>query len=723
MAPVPRPQRPPSKHRVSGAIHVLVVGDWFVDDHWVAGTYRSSTSSRTGKKHLAGLQDVHSATESLCGAGRTACILHRAGFQISGVGICAPNDDEVLKAMLEPRGLRERNPHSLRRWTSPEVPRHVSFLNLGTSDCGTSRALRIYERVGQSTLLTERFDWETEVPEIDLQRLNSFLDSVTQKIDAVVVKDLAKGLVSPSVVKVLASRLSDRPWFVSSKSWLPPWFDHLPGVDLRLLLIPEIAARSALGARIDSDQSVSRTLASWLVASNQPSKGALAMLENKLLPYFKPYSSGSGSVSTQASGPAPVVVVVPDDRAILAFSSDGNGFIYRHEPVQEVIPMPMSSVLLGALTGRLLKHPTANLVGQVTGAAEFTHRWRRAEQGRVTHYRSWKPEEEPRDRLEIPKSEKIQILNWHQCHEKWKAAYSHVDHGIINTPSGLRLELWRGMTELPGYICIVRNKRESVAALVHSIRSFVRDDHSGTQSCLLIAPPGAGKTQLVRCLAKLGHFRVLRFNVSFLYHQEEILDCFDRIATTQAELEHSRLLVFFDEINGAVEGESVYRSFLTPLEEMNYIRAEKIFHLQPAFWLFSGTDFDEGATKAPDFKSRLTHGIIHLATPDSDNDRRDASLERVYLGASLLKGLFPEVERVSEEVLDLFSQLPHQLSNRSIVDFARSFSNVRHRKVVRENIPWKWLEDNAGTLEKARLEADWNNQREGGREVTIVEQP
>jgi ATPase family associated with various cellular activities (AAA) len=719
----PKLQHSPSKRPASERLHVLVVGDWFVDDHWVAGTYRSSTSSRTGKKHLAGLQDVHSATESLCGAGRTACILHRAGFQISGVGICAPNDDNVLMAMLEPRGLRERNPHSLRRWTSPKYPADAVFLNLGTADCGTSRALRIYERVGRSTLLSERFDWETEVPKIDLDRLKDFLDSVKHKIDAIVVKDLAKGLVRPAVIKAIAGRLANLPWFVSSKSWLPPWFNHLPGVDLRLLLIPEIAARSALGTRIDNDQSVSRTLASWFVELNQPSKGALAMLENKILRYFKAYSSGPGSVSTDTPGPAPAVVVVPDDRAILAFSADGKGFIYRHEPAREVIPMPMSSVLLGALTGRMLTSPTASLVDQVKGAAEFTHRWRQAEQRRVTHYRSWKPEDEPKDTLEIPATGETKVLDWHHCHEEWKAAYSHVEHGIIETPSGLRLELWRGMTELHGYICIVRSKRESIAALVHSIRSFVRDDQSGTRSCLLIAPPGAGKTQLVRCLAKIGDFRVLRFNISFLYHQEEILDCFDRIATTQAELGNSRLLVFFDEINGKVEGESVYRSFLTPLEEMNYSRAEKIFHLQPAFWLFSGTSFEEGQPKAADFKSRLTHGVIHLETPNSDNDQRDASLERVYLGASLLKGLFPEIEMISEDVLDLFSQLPHQLSNRGIVDFARSFVNVRHRKVVRENIPWEWIEDNAGVLEREKLEASWDKQREGGREVTIVEEP
>src|SRR6478672_5469771 len=94
---------------------VLLVGDWFVDDHWVLGTHRSSTSSRTGKKHLAALQDFGSATESLCGAGRTASVLWGAGFSILGVGICAKSDEPVLLSLLDAKGLRGRNPHTLRR--------------------------------------------------------------------------------------------------------------------------------------------------------------------------------------------------------------------------------------------------------------------------------------------------------------------------------------------------------------------------------------------------------------------------------------------------------------------------------------------------------------------------------------------------------------------------------------------------------------------------------
>ncbi len=34
---------------------VLVVGDWFVDEHWVCGVHRSATGSRTGQAHFRAL--------------------------------------------------------------------------------------------------------------------------------------------------------------------------------------------------------------------------------------------------------------------------------------------------------------------------------------------------------------------------------------------------------------------------------------------------------------------------------------------------------------------------------------------------------------------------------------------------------------------------------------------------------------------------------------------
>src|SRR5256885_402470 len=77
---------------------ILVVGDWVVDEHWVAGDHRSASSSRTGITHTRALHDPTCSVRSLCGAGQVATILHQARFtpktirRIYGVGLWHPDD-------------------------------------------------------------------------------------------------------------------------------------------------------------------------------------------------------------------------------------------------------------------------------------------------------------------------------------------------------------------------------------------------------------------------------------------------------------------------------------------------------------------------------------------------------------------------------------------------------------------------------------------------------
>jgi hypothetical protein len=56
---------------------ILVVGDWFVDEHWVMGVHRSATSSRTGHAHYRALHNMSSTVQSFCGAGLTASLLYQ----------------------------------------------------------------------------------------------------------------------------------------------------------------------------------------------------------------------------------------------------------------------------------------------------------------------------------------------------------------------------------------------------------------------------------------------------------------------------------------------------------------------------------------------------------------------------------------------------------------------------------------------------------------------
>jgi len=695
--------------------HVLVLGDWFVDDHWVVGDDRSTTSSRIGRRHLSSLQDVHSATESLCGAGRTAAVLHGAGFDLTGVGVCSPRDEEVLLELLNPRGVAERNPHTLRRWTdfpSGESGARGSatarFVNLGTPDCGTWRAIRFYEVIDDRIELTQRVDWETELPgRLETEKLAAILED---RFDAVVIKDLGKGLLDSVVLGMVAAALRDVPWFVSTKVWRPHWRTLLTGVDLRLLLIPDMAARAALGDRLDHKSDVDRRLASWMVGRVTPSKGALAMVDNRLLRWLSP----DEDVQVEPT----IVVVVPDDQTVLAFHQDGSACLFVDENTRETVPLPLASVLLGSLTARLLGRQSSGFDESIRGAVGFVHRWREFEIGRITHHSAWKPSEEPKDDLASATDRLLgeRSFNWPEAQTQWVESFNTSRRGVVMRNGEHRLELWRSMTELDGYVCIVRTKRSAVARLVDMVRSFDGYQARSQESCLIKASSGAGKTHLVKCLARVGGFRVLEFNLTQLLEPRDIVECFERISTAQADIPDNRLLVFFDEINAPIGGRAYYGSFLTVLEQGVYQVSGKAFHLRPALWLFAGTEFDESnaASKAPDFKSRLTRGVVDLQPQQTDPEGGAEALERVYLGALLLKQCFREIEWINEDVLDVFKRLPATISARKLREFARKFSDVRRRTVDADCVPWRWIEENAGNeVRKQDWEDVWRN-REGG---------
>jgi hypothetical protein len=176
-------------------------------------------------------------------------------------------------------------------------------------------------------------------------------------------------------------------------------------------------------------------------------------------------------------------------------------------------------------------------------------------------------------------------------------------------------------------------------------------------------------------------------------------------------------------MNGFLGGEPPYRSFLSPLEEGLYVRAEKTFHIGPAVWLFAATTFDRARLKAQDFESRLTRGIVPLSAPSGDPEEDSSKLERVYLAGSLLKAIFPEIEFIAEDVLDLFRRLPGDISTRRLSQLAANFKNVKRRKVLSENIPWSWIaESSDGAMRslKADWEASWRLRRHQVREVRLI---
>ena len=196
------------------------------------------------------------------------------------------------------------------------------------------------------------------------------------------------------------------------------------------------------------------------------------------------------------------------------------------------------------------------------------------------------------------------------------------------------IELGRGCIELTDYVCLAPAKRQLLASLISTIKAFDPRHAVRSAAALLLAKPGSGKTQLAKSLGKSLELRVLSYNVTAMTRREDLLLCFDQIATTQFAYRNEKLLIFVDEINASIENHHVYDAFLAPLEDGYYVRAGNKFHIRPCIWLFVGTKdlIDiKNTSKGSDFVSRMSLDPLDLgAVPEQQ--MTSLRIENVYVG-------------------------------------------------------------------------------------------
>lgn len=207
---------------------ILVVGDWLVDEHWVTGIHRSPTSSRTGQAHYRVLQNTQSTIQSLCGAGQTASILYQAKCdskdlcEVIGSGVWHQEDTNSLTAMLDPKTVEgwthHRLIHSNIKKSIAATLIHLCELvgKAQSVNYGTTRIMRIYQHTGDKINLIQRIDWEMPIPngkdrwiteedKLARDKLKDLICSTkTHELDAVVIKDMCKGVVSSTLINWLA---------------------------------------------------------------------------------------------------------------------------------------------------------------------------------------------------------------------------------------------------------------------------------------------------------------------------------------------------------------------------------------------------------------------------------------------------------------------------------------------------------------------------------------
>ena len=881
--------------------HVLVLGDWLVDEDWLTSIHRSSSSERTGHIHYRGLYP-ETTQRSFCGAGKTASIIHqmknsaicdhkiRVNNSIIGIGVWHQYDEEYLKGLLKrqmddkPDQMTVKKP-PCDKTDEPEdyyKPATVSLVNLArvlkktktgfkNPDFGTTRIIRIYQRSGENTELLERIDWERreikekwkcfenneenkkklylylkkelivalsdkEIKDLsdDESEVESLFSKVKDKIDAVVIKDMLKGVVNNEIVKFLAdsfikkNKSEEVKWYISSKKWLPEWYKLIENNNVRVIFIPNAALKEAV-------RNENNNLTRWINAQNRATHEALINLRDIRFRFNKKYNK------------YPLVVALPFEHQVLALANfcknidvkneddesdrinartrillQDRKYITRDQPLLE---RPFDSILFGAYIVQdlvnadvatnikkceyfMLKHSVdyaahnqridiERLIDQPSNTDLIRELGNRIYglENRINaqdiqtkmlskdklnelevEKQKWIDEkqklEAKKQVLEVKRNRELDIdicslmkdLRMidcgHRSYAHWTASMllskvlsswneSKIEKGIIRENEELfdenlcmgrgecynnnesislvkeRIELWRGMTEVDGYVCFEKLKRKNLQLLVQELKNFKLGRRKRSRSCMLTASPGSGKSHLVKCLSNTLGYRLLQFNITQMLSTSDLLDSFDRISTDQAQNPDSIFIVFVDEINATLQGQNVYSTFLMPLDEGNYIRAEKVFSIKPCFWIFAGTNdlrkysepngnntdftYQKADQKFSDFESRLTLKTINLSNTSVDMDVEhldhykpkskcgtnfdiysevinNIKLERIYSSISHSKKIFPDVREISEHVLELFNRFYLNISIRDIGHIIRSFRDVQYGQIKWGNI-------------------------------------
>lgn len=721
---------------------ILLIGDWLIDEHWLTGIHRSATSSRIGQSHFRGLQSPGCAIHSFCGAGQTASTLLRSKeengfnqFRIFGIGMWKDSDTDFLSSMLDQKDVY-LSPYRIIYTDNPEPNNNVNLFNLSQlinkeyqEHIGTTNVIRIYQNTGKNVELLQRIDWELELPYdyrhgwIDRKLysklrggpLEEALDSFSNDFSAIVIKDLCKGTVSKYILRFLVKKYPKTPWYISTKGWgikqgskhlgddserwKPDWLEELSNVDLRLFLVPQIPARNL----VDQGE-----IGYWLTKHETPSVEAMDIIEN-FLNLFKKKDKTS-------------LIVLSGAFSVLGVNNASDLMSYmRYEPRDKTFPfgLPMASIFFASVISHMIANKNESIRDVIESSLEFTKKWTNNEAKRIITPKNWKPTEVPiiqqTQELTTLYAEK-DLFKWRVEKKRWRQANEL--YGIIEDEKRTSsFQLWRGMPDIEGYICLSPKKKVIINLLKKELRTYRNLKLRSSKAYLIQASPGSGKSFLISSLAKDLGFQLLSYNVSQMLSKQDILDCFDSIISTQfIKKSEQPIIIFFDEINAKVQHEYVYDMFLQPLEDGTFVRGGKTYPIYPFVWIFVGTEKSDemrrADRKADDFISRLdlppqTFGTIGPINTRRENDKT----ETVYIGVSLLKKCYPDVQFVSKKVLQTFYHFQDPVI-RDIKHFVKSFRNIQYGKVLSDNIPVDWLD-------KFKPEFDFESYRTWKDEVLV----
>jgi hypothetical protein len=724
---------------------ILIAGDWTIDESLFLNKYYSKTSSHTGGNHyiISNNNEGESGSGndlrpklSLCAAGHVArmLILHdkKKDHKIYiGMGSWHKDDKPLIKKLLC-RSADTEEIEDINNWFVDVGP-SINSSRILKSDIPITESDKIEminlagkpnEQITRLVFRQYGYDKEGNVIQISrVDRVGKYTSFLSVSNEGK-IKDVTKVIIFDrggeiDINKELIEQLVRCPktpsweWYVRSKDRKALWLRTLrenvgkndgknDGKFKLLLLGPEI------------------------ISDLNPTKTLFTKNKKHIMPdIFKEMQLYENEIDT--------LVLVSYTRQIIIKIKDHVFFAYSEKvPENQLGYLAWTSSLFA-----LLIIDYSVLIGEIDRSIE-----EEKEKEREVEKILNKVDDFTRNPYVKAKSLKMKAVlvndGWGRLKKNYEEA-TQGDLGIIydkdtgtssspkvTTSVGPELKLSYAFSSIDGYIACIKEKKQAIDIMARGLKEF-RDNPLNSVSYLVQADPGSGKTFLAKKIADNFDFDFLKFDITQMVCRDDLVELFDRISNKQASDRAKPVLVLVDEVNVLLNSDPVYSAFLAPIEAGEYKRREGTFNLQPCAWIFLTTETDNQNNpknhKYDDFRSRITDHIKIDYQSLIDNNRfktkrikREAKLEQVYYGATMISKFFPGVHEVSKKILKCFQEFnPEKAPFREIRNAVKYFNNV-HDKIDLSNCcdPMNKKIKRCSKNDDCKYKKDWKNCEESG---------
>lgn len=640
---------------------IIIIGDWFIDENWLVSRQKQYHSSHPGDIHFQARQkELDKRIISLCGSAELLDVLRLYfnklpdnNYLFTGLGCWNPVDKDILKCILCKDNPENKllTPFTLKNFPDLKTEENnkkgkskchfqekencqyhsLELINLVREPeekekvlpFSTNRVIRCWEGFGGGEPhLLYRFDWILPVSKGDIndEKLQSI--GKDNPIKAIIVEDHGLGVVNDkSIKKLIDLTKDDKPsWFIRTKIINPSWMTILKKYNIqpKLFVVDFHLANYRKGER------------RWWYG-NKLGRAALELLGQ--MTGVQTFEQAKWKENKEVPESERAAVLLNNNTV---FSKEGNFCYGIHTPPgkKQIINIGRTTVFYAALIAqKLYKNKNWSFQEACKNALNCAHKWS------VVASESWDVDEklhfygdyekalellpkvniDPKEEKEVKYGKKeVKPDDYNMLWDKWIDSSNNlgiVNFSIPSQESEDKLQLWRGEGTLPNYICVGGPKRDAINHLLSVVRSF-NDNRSPKHplSCLLTSSPGWGKSFLASCIAEYFDMEYLEFSVAQMATSRDLIDCLATIGSVQNRTQ-KKTLVFLDEVNAEIEGNSVMSLLLSPLWDGMFIVDGRSYRLEPGVWIFASTSrIDEivGFSKGSDFASRLNGPIIDL---------------------------------------------------------------------------------------------------------------